>query len=138
MPAPNGFFAPSGQFSIPRQYIRGIAFNLSGYNITEAVNVYTWTNPGPPFDQWTIIVDERIWFWTSNSYTLDYAIADFSLHIPLVGTFPDQPYTIQPFFHPVTQSQYLEMRFNGIDFNNWTYFQFPDAPGDFWYQQRPI
>lgn len=130
MPAPNGSYAPSPHFAAPRSYFQGIDFNLSGYIITQIDNVYFWDNPGAPFDHWRIEVDERVYDWSSNRYTLDFVIVHFDLFIPPSTNLPDQPFSLNPIWRSGHRLPYYEFRFNGIDFgvHNYLDFRLPSQP----------
>lgn len=137
MPIGAGTFHPGPKFFAPRSYYRGIVFNISGYAIVDHGGFWVWTKISNPAETWTVIPDVRFYNWSSNKISMDFMIVDFYYFIlPSIVPVP-QPYDLRLHVRPSQPSQYIEFRWNGVDFGSYQYFDLPPAPPDYWLP-RPI
>lgn len=127
-----GHFLPSAKFAFPRAYYRGIGFDIAGYTVTAADYSYRWVKVSDPFEIWTIAIDPRFYYWSSNRWTLDFVMTDFYYQIGGLPTRYPQPYTLQTWTHPNNLSPYLLFQFSNIDFGEFHWFDFPPAPPGYW------
>jgi hypothetical protein len=77
---------PNGDFAFDRAYAFEIGLRSSGFTVTWVDNQVTLLEPTVGAYYIVLIVDERIWQWSSNVYTLGFFFRQLYYVVPPVPT----------------------------------------------------
>lgn len=77
---------PGSDFAFPRSYVNQMGLRTNGFIVTWADNQVTLLEPTVGLYYIVLIVDERIWPWSSNRYTLGYWFRQLYYVVPPVPT----------------------------------------------------
>ena len=126
-----GVYSPQAKFWFKRSYIRGISLEVTALDIAIAANVITFRNNATPNQFFTIVIDSRIFAWTSNSYSLDFVVEESYYQNGAGGTQLPMDFALSYFF-PEPHAPYLNFQPFGLSFPDKTFFDLPLAPSGYW------
>jgi hypothetical protein len=126
-----GVYSPQSKFSFPRSYVRGISLEVVANGITMVGDTITFINPSLPSQHFTVVIDPRVFPWSSNGYTLDYVISEsYYQNDPDPTEFP-MSFALS-YFMPAARAPYLNFQPFQLNFAQKHYFDLPLAPPGYW------
>jgi len=129
-----GSFYPDPKFAFPRAYIYGIwlSFDLGSVVIWDE-NRVDFTAPGGVVTG-AIVFETRFWEWSSNAYTLDFAIVESWYKVsPSPAEIP-LPFALTYYTDPGNALPYLVYEPFSTGGSGAFKHVMPSAPGGYWFQ----
>jgi len=94
-------------------------------------NVLTFINTGTPSQHFTVVIDPRVFAWSSNAYSLDFVIEDSYYQNDPDPTHYPMDFALSYFF-PEPRSPYVNFQPFGLSFPDKTFFDFELPPPGYW------
>lgn len=130
------FYAPGAKFAFPRSYLYGFSIRMNTVP-TQVGRVFTFVDGSNPNLRYTVIVQQEVYDWSSNRYTLDFVLEETYYQFlpnmtknPLNGCLEllydqvdERPYTMFSPFCAVFPTRYR--------------YPYPPAPPGYWLPAWP-
>jgi len=126
-----GFYSPQAKFWFRRSYLRGFSLEVTASGIAIAGNVITFINPGLPSQHFTIVIEPRVFAWSSNAYSLDFIVSESYYQNDPDPTHYPMDFALSYFF-PEPHAPYVNFQPFGISFPDKTFFDFDLQPSGYW------
>lgn len=78
-------YGQTPKFGFTRAFMTKIRTGLFTWIVTQVDNQFTYSNILFPNDQIVIVLNPKVWEWSTNGYTLDFVICESYYHRLLTG-----------------------------------------------------
>lgn len=130
------FYQPTGNTFFRRSYIAGIAFGWGADSLTVSGNVIEFYST--PILFWHLVVKPAFWYWSSNSYSLDWLFDPVLTkhYVNGIEVTYGGMYVYRQFY--LNESDWwIKLTGYGYDLGRTDFVQLPAAPSNYWRQPSP-